>query len=108
MKVGDIVEVFDGSWSMSLIKGEMQHVSGTGLAHRKFRVLATGGNYPGDYQTCIPDEPNDTLLVDVKDPDFVLFIQEASCRVLKSRESDVVEITVPSGTDKIVLHLPAV
>lgn len=83
MKVRDIVTVHNGSCSMSLVKGEIQHKNGFQLDGRRFRVCDVGGSYPTDNEYSPPywTGINNILLVDVNDPDFVLFTQERFCDV---------------------------
>lgn len=113
MRVNDIVKVHDGSYNMSLVRGAMQHITGSALRERQFRVLGTDGKYPTNTVKYHPDwsGTNDILLVDVKDSDFVLFSQERFCSVVTPylRETTPptkpVEITVPYGTKQIHLFL---
>jgi hypothetical protein len=83
MKIGSIVEVFDDSWSMALTEGKLRHMNGNSLRHRRFRVLTVSGIYPidGPYDDWDRGR-NDILLLDIKDPSFVLFTQERFCRVV--------------------------
>lgn len=107
MKINDIVEVHDGSYCMTLVKGTMRHTSGTALQKRQFQVHGASGMYP-TYRSHEYTGTNDTLLVDVKDSDFVLFTQERFCTVVApvslADEHDG-HITIPRGTKRIHLTL---
>lgn len=109
MKVGDVVKVVDGSYSMSLVKGDMQHVSGISLLSERFRVLAVSGTYPAQHSVVGADgDFNDSMLVHVNDPDFVLFIQERFCRVTlgsKTSPADTIEVALRPGTKRLVVTL---
>ena len=109
MKTGDTVTVQDGSYSMSLIKGKMQHASGNSLINRRFRVLAATGEYPTDQIIVGGKQVNDTLLVDINDKDFMLFTQERFCRVVNSAPEVShgvnVDFIVPRGVKRISLIL---
>ena len=85
MKVFDIVQVDDGSWSKAIVAGTMEHVSGNSLRNRQFCVLAKGGEYPtedhGGVYGVIPQ--NNIILVDVNNSLFILFSRQSFCRVLE-------------------------
>ncbi len=112
MKAGDTVTVHDGSYSMSLIKGQLIHTSGNALRGRRLRVLATSGYFPID-PTCIDrKQVNDAMLVDENDKDFVIFTQERFCQVVNSApeapgltSKGGIEITIPRGAKRISLIL---
>ena len=107
MKVGDIVQVADGSWSMSLISGSLKHVYGDSLIARRYRVLCIGGEYPTHDRDDRGIKRNDIMLVDVNDSDHVLFTQQAFCRVVTpvpSAPHDTVDLTIPSGVTTVKLH----
>ncbi len=107
MKPGDIVAVDDGSWSMSVINGSLEYVDGNSLGRRRFRVLRTGGKYPAaDYD--LRGLSNDIMLVDENDPDYMLFIRHAFCRIVTPPPSiphDTVDLTIPPGVTTVTLHL---
>lgn len=108
MKIGDIVAVDDGSWSLSVINGSLEHVSGNNLGGRRFRVLSTGGEYPTEDHGDRGVKRNDIILIDEKDPHYVLFIREAFCRVVTPSPSaplDTVDLTIPPGVTTVKLHL---
>ena len=107
MKVSDIVRVHDGSFNMSLIKGRLQHVTDVAKQGRCFRVHGVSGMYPTN-RTHGESEINDILLVDIKDPDFVLFTQERFCTVVTSPlrlRPDEVKVVIPRGTKEVHLVL---
>lgn len=81
MKVNDIVEVRDSSYSMTLIKGTLAPGIGNAIRHRHFRVLAVSGAYPTK-ESHFLSGTNDLMLVDTRDSNFVLFTQERFCRVV--------------------------
>jgi len=105
MKVNDIVEVRDGSYSVSLVKGVMRNGCGSLLRNRHFRVLALSGKYPTNRVNDVCGT-NDIMLVDIKYSDFILFSQEHfCCCVIPAVESSPVEVTIPHGTKHIHLTL---
>ena len=108
MKAGDIVAVDDGSWSMSVINGVLEHVDGNSLSARCFRVLSTGGKYPTDDRSFPDVQRNDIVLVDENDSGHVLFIRQAFCRVVTPSPStprDTVDLTIPPGVTTVTLHV---
>lgn len=111
MKVNDIVTVHDGSYSQTLIKGKMGHTTGYSLRNHRFRVHGMDGEYPTDneYTPTQWSGINNALLVDIDDPDFVLFTQERFCKVWKSVSRNVssapLTLAVPRGTKEILLNL---
>ncbi len=109
MKTGDIVKVTDSSYSMSLIKGELKHIPEIYHHRRHFRVLGLSGMYPTDRSYALSGNisQNDLMLVDMNDPDFVLFTQECFCGVVTPAPSTLphLEVIVPRGT-KIVHLIP--
>jgi len=109
MKIDDIIKVYDRSWSMILIKGGLKPSTMQELKGRHFRVLATNGVYPID-KCCLDSTINDTMAVDVNDPDFVLFTREWFCGVahpsLAPSPPDMVEVPIPRNAKRIVLILP--
>ena len=108
MKVNDTAKVTDGSYSMKLIKGKMECTIGCELQSRLFRVHDVNGAYPTD-STYGRAGINNALLVDVADPDFVLFTQERFCRVVapvsKKLPPRHLEIVIPYGTKQVNLVL---
>lgn len=105
MGVNDIVMVHDGSYSMLLIKGNMQRTSGMSFKERRFRICDIGGRYPIDNICSSPERAgvNNVLCVDVNDPDFVLFTQERFCSVVNVTTEDISPIT--HGIKEILLTL---
>lgn len=97
MKIGDIVRVTDGSYSLSLQVGELLSVGGTELRDRLFRVVSLNEFYPTNSPLC--DTQNDTLLVDESNSNFVLFTQERFCY------PGTLVVKVPHGTKEV--HLVA-
>jgi hypothetical protein len=87
MKIGDIVEVHDGSYSL-LCDGSGDppaHVDGISLRRRRFRVLFIGPEMPTDYPRGIEVglvKPNNLMLCEVKAPEHVLFTQIRFCTVV--------------------------
>ena len=107
MKAGDIVAVDDGSWSVSVINGSLEHVDGNSLMARRFRVLGTGGEYPTGDHGDRGIKRNDTMLIDLADSGHVLFIRQAFCRVVTPSPSaphDTVDLTIPAGVTTVKLH----
>ena len=103
MRVNDIVSVHDGSYSMSLVKGILKHTDGISLQKRSYRVNGISGMYPTE-RTHRNTGTNDTLLVDVKDSDFVLFTQERFCTIVTPPAE--IKVVIPRGTKSIHLILP--
>ena len=108
MKVGDIVELRDASYSMALVEGVLKRVWGIFHHHCHYRVLALEGAYPTD-NPFDHGASNDIMLVDVNDPNFVLFTQERFCRALAPEcatgPATIVKIPVPRGTKEVRLIL---
>ena len=92
MRINDIVEVYDGSWSMAIVNGSLEHVIGNGLRNgRMFRVVAKDGEYPtAKYGNKVIN--NDVILIDVSDPDFVLFTRQLFCQVVTPRDPIIDEV----------------
>ena len=109
MKVGDLVKLNDGSYNMSLVKGELEHIHEMYHHHRCYRVLGLSGMYPTDRSHALSGNTsqNDLMLVDVNDTDFVLFTQERFCNIVTPAPSTLphLEVIVPRGT-KIVHLIP--
>ena len=87
MKVGDIVEVRDGSYSLFYDgSGEMPYTSGNDLRGRRFRVLLAGVVLPADYRYSWQEkQQNDLMLCEEKAPEHVLFTQQRFCVVVFGR-----------------------
>ena len=110
MKVGDIVTLRDGSYSMTLIKGVLEYIVGIPRQSRRYRVLGLGGVYPTyNYNTHEVTHGNETMLVDVDNLDFILFTQERFCDVVTPAPAkfppDQIEIVVARGTKEVHLIL---
>jgi len=125
MKVGDIVKVRAGHWNMlnmSLSKGVLEEAYRATTQKRSFRVCGLNGIYPTCHRTSLSPThdgfydklgsevvatKNDTMLIDERDFNFVLFTRERFCDVIKSSSSQPteVEITVPRGTNAVRLIL---
>ncbi len=109
MKTGDIVKLHDGSYSMSLVKGELKHTPRIYHHGRCYRVLGLSGMYPTNRSHTLSGSipRNDLMLVDMNDTDFVLFTQERFCNVVTPVPSTLphLEVIVPRGT-KIVHLIP--
>ncbi len=110
MKTGDLVKLHDGSYNMSLVKGELEHTPGIYHHCRCYRVLGLSGMYPTDRShAALPGNipQNDLMLVDVDDTNFVLFTQERFCGVVTPAPLTLphLEVIVPRGT-KIVHLIP--
>ena len=84
MKVCDIVQIDDGSWSLAIVDGIIEHVIGNSLWNRRFRVLAKGGIYPTEDHGNGGVPRNNIMLIDVNDLDFILFTRQTFCRVIES------------------------
>lgn len=100
MKIGDIVTITDGSFSIGTSDGQLKHIHGCEMHGRRYRVLSVGGSFPthGSYP------PNNTMVVDVKDPTQIVFIQEDQCcAVAPPKGNSTAVIPVPAGTKKVVL-----
>jgi len=115
MKVGDIVEVNDGSYSLFYDgSGELVHTNGNNLRGRRFRVLLADAVLPVD-NPCLyydsvyePPQPNDLMLCEVAAPEHILFTRAQSCNSV-ARPAEVAEkaeIIVPFGTKIVVIHIP--
>lgn len=108
MRVGDTVKLHDGSYNMTLLKGILEHNCGIALQEkRRYRVLSVSGMYPTE-ESNVRSGNNDIMLVDVKDPDFVLFTQERFCYVVTSASPLAAvkhEVTIPRGVKEVHLTL---
>lgn len=105
MKPGDIVEVCDGSWAMAIVNGDLECASGHDQTGRRFRVLATGGDYPNNEP--FKRKPNDVMAVDENRPGYVLFTRQKFCRVVTPAPDaplDTMDITIPHEVTTVKLH----
>lgn len=105
MKVGDIVTVRDGSYSMCLGgNGRLEHECGNNLRERHWKVLAkdlvlpTDGEPYGGYV-----KPNDIMLCEQKAPEHLLFTREHFCVVTDRPEPNHETVVVPKGTESITI-----
>ena len=113
MKVGDIVTVHDGSYSLYYGgDGEVCHTSGNDLRNRRFRVLLTGVTLPNDdpficYNRLHEAPPNDLMLCEVKAPEHVLFTQSRFCKIVDRlvKATERAEVVIPFGTKTVVIRL---
>ena len=105
MQVGDIIDVYDGSYSMSLTEGKLQHTNGTLLLRRRFRILDANGAYPID-DPKTASLTNSIMAVDVDDPSFVVFTQSRFCRIIVlAAPNTTMVITAPRRTKRIIVEL---
>ena len=104
MKVGDIVTVHDGSWSMAIVNGVLKNVHGDALLGRQFRALSFGGQYPTTDHGWSSIPRNDMMAVDTKDHDFVLFTRPQHCSVVQPVPRDTMEITIPPWVVTVTLR----
>ena len=84
MKKGDIVKVFDGSYSMMEENGVLSHCSGNVLiADGEYEVIKVAdfwNRFPREHCSWLKDkEKNNLKLRCVKNPDRIVYIQSAFC-----------------------------
>jgi hypothetical protein len=85
IEIGDTVRIHDGSWNMAIVNGELKSILGlamygTANANRRYKVLSKG-KFPTRKGPVVNSEsPNNLMLVDIKDPSFIVFTQEEFCR----------------------------
>ncbi len=111
MKVYDIVQVNDGSWSMAIVNGRKKHIVGDSLWDRRFRVLAKDGEYPtADHGFGSEKVPrNNIMLIDVNDFDFILFSHQSFCRVIEPQATSktlesAIEVEAAARTIREIAH----
>lgn len=75
MKTGDIVTVFDGSYSYAYRNGKLDHSSGVELGNGSFEIIATKCDLPADNSFPASKERNNTVIRRLDD-NLLVFIQE--------------------------------
>jgi len=85
MKPGDIVSIFDGSYSLKVHRNKLVHSSGNELMSKgEFVILASDCALPASESICFDEKKvNDTVLKAVCDGTIV-FIQERFLRLIRS------------------------
>lgn len=71
MQTGDLVKVYDGSWSMYWNGEELSSISGNILKTMRFKVISTKCEYLPS--SGFPPHQNDTILQNVDYPQEILF-----------------------------------
>lgn len=83
MKKGDIVKIFDGSYSMMKENGVLTPSSGTVLiADGEYEVLTTAkwwNNFPTSLSNSRRTEKNNLELRCIKNPDRIVYIHSQFC-----------------------------
>jgi hypothetical protein len=106
MKPGDIVEVFDGSWTMALVDGKLRETGS--LSGQKFRVVHIGGEYPTSTSSQMIHQSKeccDIMLASLRDPTFVVFAMSYLCCPTIERQPDAEYIVdVPKRAKRVVLN----
>jgi hypothetical protein len=118
MKVGDIVEVHDGSYSLFYGgSGVPVHVDGANLKWRRFRVLLAGVVLPFDSTYLVNPAScharrmqNNLMLCEVEAPEQILFTQARFCNVVFTRPIDAppsshVEVVIPFGIKSVAIRM---
>ena len=103
MRVGDIVELADGSGNLCLSNGQLQHIADLSVRNQRYRIVVVGGRFPSpDDWADRPD--NDVMMVDTRDCGRVVFTQERFCCVTESNPPKPPHtITIPRGTRRVEL-----
>ncbi len=109
MKVGDIVRVTDGSWSMLYDgnDGSLWHPGGITKGNRRWVVMATclvGPVYTGNSD---PVRPNNVMLREMDHPKNVLFTRTDHCIPAIIPPPEPERVTVPADTKKLTVTLGA-
>jgi hypothetical protein len=111
MKIGDIVKVNDGSYSLFYAgDGEISQLTGNDLRGRTFKVLLADTKLPttpSRYTGAMPRVQNDMMLCEMPETENVLFTQSRFCELL-SRPTEVpdkLEVTIPYGTKEVVIRV---
>jgi len=108
LKVGDIVTIWDDSWSFCYDPNRMPpHLVSEPLAsganrQARWRVLASGEHcFPANPSVVQPDPPrNDTMLAEVDRPERIAFIQGQFCKLV---DPPIVTVHVPKGVKVEIL-----
>jgi len=83
MKKGDVVKVFDGSYSMMKENGVLAHTSGNVLiADGEYEVIKVAdwwNRFPTDYSYTKGQERNNLELCCIRNPDRIVYIQSRFC-----------------------------
>ena len=88
MRVGYIVSVADGSWSLGFMgQGGLVSPGGCSLNGRRWVVVAVGGPLPTKPNRA--NEINDVMLSEVGAPEHILFTQCRFCNVIKAAPGDI-------------------
>ena len=114
MKYGDIVTVFDGSYSLSFHNSEQlwgadcvtsRYVAGCQLASHRWRVLASDCVLPAG-NTCSSEvKHNSVILCRADKPEYILFTQPRFCRVVSSPTTGPFVVTLPAGVSEFTVRI---
>lgn len=112
MKVGDIVSVHDGSYSMFYAGvGSLEHLSGNALRGRQWRVLAANLKAPtGSSSSSTQPPPNDLMLCEQDYPEHILFTWTRACTPIGRAATDAgakresVAVTVPASAKELLVR----
>jgi len=106
-KKGDLVQVIDGSYSLSIDNGEFEHAWGINLRDREFEVINTDMKLPST------DEDKgqfNTMIIKAKDNGQIVFTQERMVKPVTKKEDNIIyNITIIVGenidADKLIEEL---
>jgi len=84
-KNGDLVQVFDGSYSLTVEANQFRHACGTELTNREFEVMYTDLKLPSSDKGKF-----NTIIIKAKDNNQIVYIQE---RMIKPSPKKVENIT---------------
>lgn len=82
MRVGDIITIINGRFSLTSVLGTLRHVTGVDNPHCRYRVLDMGRVFVSADDTGGRSYVhNDMMVVDVVDCSRVIFTRKVCCRM---------------------------
>jgi len=88
-KKGDLVQVFDGSYTLTLEDNEFRHARGLELTDREFEVLNTDLKLPS-----VDEGEFNTTILKAKDNNQIVYIQEQMIKPCAKKEPIVINVTI--------------
>lgn len=113
VKVGDIVTLRDGSYTVVMNAGTAKYVNDIVISkmNDKYRILAVGGIFPIDDHDGYSNNHNDVMMVSVKDSNKIVFtrssfVEKPSCEKCNSMWNIAVGdiVTVNDGSYSVVIR----
>jgi len=80
-KEGDIVNVLDGSWSFTIINGELKHRYGYELTKKEFKILGLDCRLPTDDNDLSGIPYNNVILINI-DTQEIVFSQKRFLKLI--------------------------